>query len=354
MNLISRKQARADGRKHYWTGKPCPVGHISKRLVSTRACTACSHLDDIKRYHRDREREKARGLKRARLQLPEPTRPCPSVCELCSHPPGKRALSLDHDHRTGEFRGWLCSSCNLVLGRFGDNVAGLQRAINYLRPVCRDAQARKECPVARGVLDYFPDSLLEVAHVSFVGNQQHNPGEELHWAKEKSTDEADCILRHLIDRGKLDSDGLRHSAKVAWRALALLQREIEDERARQIADSQGNYLGGGIPSLRIGGCAAGLSPQHPNPPPQTSGPRGLGMVGQDRPGEQDPSRHHRVEGDDGALRCADRLRADVGGKGYRHQPKVEGGADRFQSTTPNPSNDPRPDSGPNTGPWDNL
>ena len=89
------------------------------------------------------------------------------------------------------------------------------------------AQERKERPLARGVLDYFPDALMEVAHVSFVGNEQHNPGQPLHWAKEKSTDEADCILRHLSQRGTIDTDGLRHSAKVAWRALALLQRELD-------------------------------------------------------------------------------------------------------------------------------
>ena len=92
------------------------------------------------------------------------------------------------------------------------------------------AQERKERPLARGVLDYFPDALMEVAHTSFIGNEQHNPGQPLHWAKGKSTDEADALLRHLKDRGTIDTDGVRHSAKVAWRALAMLQREIEAER----------------------------------------------------------------------------------------------------------------------------
>lgn len=98
-----------------------------------------------------------------------------------------------------------------------------------VKSVKSEAQVRKEHPLATGVLDYFPDALMEVAGVSFVGNQQHNPGQPLHWAKHKSTDEADALLRHLKDRGKRDSDGVRHSAKVAWRALALLQREIEGE-----------------------------------------------------------------------------------------------------------------------------
>ena len=94
-----------------------------------------------------------------------------------------------------------------------------------------DAAARKARPITTGVLDYFPDALAEVAYCSKVGNDQHNPGQPLHWAKHKSTDEADALVRHLIERGTVDTDGVRHSAKVAWRALALLQREIETERA---------------------------------------------------------------------------------------------------------------------------
>lgn len=94
----------------------------------------------------------------------------------------------------------------------------------------KDAAERKQHPIARGLLDYFPDACAEVAHVSFVANEQHNPGEPMHWAKEKSTDEADALVRHLLERGTLDSDGLRHSAKVAWRGLALLQRELEAEQ----------------------------------------------------------------------------------------------------------------------------
>lgn len=93
-----------------------------------------------------------------------------------------------------------------------------------------DATRRKAVPMARGLLDYFPDALTEVAHVSFIGNQQHNPGKELHWDKEKSTDHADCIMRHLVERGTWDTDGTRHSTKIAWRALALLQIEIEKEQ----------------------------------------------------------------------------------------------------------------------------
>lgn len=93
----------------------------------------------------------------------------------------------------------------------------------------QDKAARKEMPIARGVVDYFPRALAAIARVSYVANNQHNPGQPMHWDKTKSTDHADCIARHLIERGTTDDDGLRHSAKLAWRALALLETELEAE-----------------------------------------------------------------------------------------------------------------------------
>lgn len=93
-----------------------------------------------------------------------------------------------------------------------------------------DDKTRKGYPVLTGVLDYFPDALLAVAEVSRLGNDQHNPGQPLHWAKEKSTDHGNTAVRHIMQRGTRDSDGGRHTAKAAWRILAMLQTEIETEQ----------------------------------------------------------------------------------------------------------------------------
>jgi len=90
------------------------------------------------------------------------------------------------------------------------------------------AEGRKALPVASGVIDYFPDALLAVAACSKAGNDQHNPGKPLQWDRSKSGDEGDALMRHFLARGTVDTDGIRHSAKVAWRALALLQKEIEE------------------------------------------------------------------------------------------------------------------------------
>jgi hypothetical protein len=94
-------------------------------------------------------------------------------------------------------------------------------------PLPTEAKARKEIPLWTGLVKYFPDALAAVARVSFIGNEQHNPGQPVHWARGKSMDQEDTLLRHLWESGTLDVDGQRHSAKVAWRALAMLQLEIE-------------------------------------------------------------------------------------------------------------------------------
>lgn len=87
--------------------------------------------------------------------------------------------------------------------------------------------ARKDYPLYSGLLKYFPDALAYVSYVSKVANDQHNPGEELHWAKEKSADHEDCLLRHLLNVDGVDEDGVLEAGKVAWRALALLQVRLE-------------------------------------------------------------------------------------------------------------------------------
>jgi hypothetical protein len=51
------------------------------------------------------------------------------VCAVCeARPPAH----IDHDHDTGAVRGLLCHSCNTAIGALGDNLAGLQRAVDYL------------------------------------------------------------------------------------------------------------------------------------------------------------------------------------------------------------------------------
>jgi len=88
--------------------------------------------------------------------------------------------------------------------------------------------ARKAAPVFSGVMNYFPDALMAVARVSKAGNDKHNPGQPLHWSREKSSDHLDCVARHLLTPFAVDPDsGEVHLAHVVWRALAELQLHLE-------------------------------------------------------------------------------------------------------------------------------
>ncbi len=105
-----------------------------------------------------------------------------------------------------------------------------------------DHAARKAIPLCTGALDYFPAAIAAVAELSRIGNEQHNPGEPMHHARGKSSDHADCIVRHLLDRGQVYEvtiagkvHRVRHSVAVAWRALALAQEELEREEGAPLA-----------------------------------------------------------------------------------------------------------------------
>lgn len=82
-----------------------------------------------------------------------------------------------------------------------------------------NAQKRKQIPVYSGCVHYFPLALAAVSALSKQGNDQHNPGKRLHWDRSKSGDEKDAMMRHIIDEDWVH---------VAWRALANLQKEIEN------------------------------------------------------------------------------------------------------------------------------
>ncbi len=94
---------------------------------------------------------------------------------------------------------------------------------------------RKECAVHRGLYAYFPDALAAIARHSYRSNEKHNPGQPLHWSREKSSDHNDCVGRHALavaaDPDALD-DGQPEVICRAWRALAAAQLWIEAKHAR--------------------------------------------------------------------------------------------------------------------------
>ena len=111
---------------------------------------------------------------------------------------------------------------------YEEEKAGVYDEEDFYQYEAMQKQERKQMPVFSGVLKYFPDAIREVAKTSWIGNQQHHPNKPLHWDRSKSGDELDALTRHLMEAGEIDTDLIRHSAKVAWRALANLQKELEE------------------------------------------------------------------------------------------------------------------------------
>lgn len=111
---------------------------------------------------------------------------------------------------------------------------GLHRLEPLAPALTSNAAARKNTPIYSGFIKYFPRAMAAVAVVSQIGNEKHNPGQPLHWSRDKSSDHLDCASRHLVDAGTFDTDGQRHSAMLAWRSMANLEIELENaEKAGQ-------------------------------------------------------------------------------------------------------------------------
>jgi hypothetical protein len=100
-------------------------------------------------------------------------------------------------------------------------------------PLPSDAAARKAVPIYSGFIRYFPRAIAAVAHLSHVGNQQHNPGQPLHWDRSKSGDELDALMRHLMEADGVDADGVAHVVKCAWRAMAAAEKYLEKQEGAQ-------------------------------------------------------------------------------------------------------------------------
>lgn len=108
-------------------------------------------------------------------------------------------------------------------------------------PRSKTSAERKAEPIYSGAMMYFPDALAALARLSVAGNEKHNPGEPLHWARGKSTDQMDCAVRHAITPEEIDPEtGEPELVAAVWRLMAQLQ--LLEER-RNAAKGVKSYSG---------------------------------------------------------------------------------------------------------------
>lgn len=107
--------------------------------MSRKICSYCGKRKNRKSFPKhsmykdkldSRCRKCVKEHSKVRNELHKIAPPKPTVCELCGKIPFQWVL--DHDHADDTFRGWLCQPCNTGLGKLGDNLEGLIKAVNYL------------------------------------------------------------------------------------------------------------------------------------------------------------------------------------------------------------------------------
>jgi len=92
----------------------------------------------------------------------------------------------------------------------------------------QDDKERKQIRIYDGFMKYFANAIVEVTKVSCKGSEQHHPNQELHWDKDKSKEELNSLMRHLLEA--METDATEDWARVAWRAMANLQRKCESKK----------------------------------------------------------------------------------------------------------------------------
>ena len=116
-----------------------PSLQSQKQDIPGQTCIKCEEWKPLDQYEIQPSGKSYRHdcidcRKKANLLLRELHKtapPKPDVCDLC-HLPGD--LVLDHDHKTGKFRGWIHDNCNRGIAYLGDSYEGVQNGLVYLSP----------------------------------------------------------------------------------------------------------------------------------------------------------------------------------------------------------------------------
>lgn len=112
-------------------GKPCERKKHGKK--QNKYCSIECAAKDRGLYRRGENHWNWKGGKDTRYLKKIAPRPRPERCEACNEFGKKRnGITLDHNHKTKKFRGWLCSNCNTALGLVKENPEILKALIKYL------------------------------------------------------------------------------------------------------------------------------------------------------------------------------------------------------------------------------
>jgi hypothetical protein len=125
--MKTREEKLAYDRAYRAKNRAKVNGHAAKHRAANRPA-----LNARLRAWSKANPDKVRQYARKWAGLPPATRLAPACCECCGGKETGRVLALDHCHLTKTFRGWLCAECNTAIGKLGDEIIGVLKALNYL------------------------------------------------------------------------------------------------------------------------------------------------------------------------------------------------------------------------------
>jgi len=111
---------------YQWVSRGTKKGKMQENLVlNSKTCRGCTT-------------QNAKVLYKLKKHHPKPT---DCKCESCGKVTDR--LHLDHNHQTDKFRGWLCSECNVGLGKIGDDIQSVVKILKYLTKTKTDEEKSK-------------------------------------------------------------------------------------------------------------------------------------------------------------------------------------------------------------------
>lgn len=153
-------------------------------------------------------------------------------CHVHGKPAETRSTTSDFKIGDTWHRAGCDGNCDVAFGCAAqwhpEEIAAIKAAAAKSALRDKTSSERKAEPIYAGAVMYFPDALAAMARLSVSGNNKHNPGEPLHWARGKSMDQLDAAQRHLINPDAIDPEtGETELTAAFWRIGAQLQLQQE-------------------------------------------------------------------------------------------------------------------------------
>lgn len=136
--LDTAKTGRPKGVAKEFPTKICNVCHILKPIeefdINQNSVAGKTRRPTCKDCRKNIDGVALKASEKTRMEAikPQVFFVCP-ICKKASIPGVTANLVIDHDHKTGNAREWICDSCNTGLGRFKDNIELMQETIKYLK-----------------------------------------------------------------------------------------------------------------------------------------------------------------------------------------------------------------------------